>query len=115
MNDFIKVMKEIEESEEQFWNSLSHEEKLCCFNSVCRRIYQGEIINKKSYRGLLYDVFGFDTSSYARAQMAGYLAIHNSIFTMDDQEDMYIEFAKFLGLSEEEAHKKTLEHLKRIM
>lgn len=100
--DFNKAMKQVENDEETYWNSLSKEQQLCCFNSVCRRIVQGDIIDKGTYRYVLYDVFGFGTEAYARAQMAGYLEIHNSIFTSENEEKLLAAFAKSLGVVDAE-------------
>jgi hypothetical protein len=77
---FKETMKQIENESEAYWNSLSHDEQLKVFCAVSRRIHQGEIIDKGSYRHVLYDVFGFGPESYAQAQCSGYLSIHNAIY-----------------------------------
>lgn len=92
--DFNKIMKEIEDDEETYWNSLTKEQQLCCFNSVCRRIHKGDIEDKGSYRYVLYDVFGFGPESYGRAQLAGYLDIHNSFWYAEDEVNLLEAFAK---------------------
>lgn len=104
--DFNKAMKQVENDEEAYWNSLSKEQQLCCFNSVCRRIVQGDIKDKGTYRYVLYDVFGFGMEAYARAQMAGYLEIHNSIFTSENEEKLLAAFAKSLGVEDAEIKAK---------
>lgn len=81
---FNSAMKEIEEDQEKFWSSLSKEDQLKAFCCVSRRLFEGEIKNPRSYRGVLYSVFGFGPEAYAQAQCAGFLAIHNSI--MNDEE-----------------------------
>jgi hypothetical protein len=100
-NIFIEVMKEIEEEQEKYWNSLSKEDQLKVFCAVCRRIFKGDIELKGSYRYVLYEVFGFEADAYAQAQDAGYLAIHNAIFTGDQEERLLAHFAKFHGLPED--------------
>ena len=91
MNEFEEIadtfnsrMKQLEEDQEKFWSSLSKEDQLKVFCCVIRRLFDGEIKNPRSYRGVLYDVFGFGPEAYAQAQCAGFLAIHNSI--MNDEE-----------------------------
>ena len=79
-DQYNAAMKAIEEDQEAFWNSLSKEDQLKAFCAVSRRIFDGELKAKGSYRRVLYDVFGFGPEAYAQAQHAGYLAIHNSIF-----------------------------------
>lgn len=96
--DFNAVMEHIKEREEAYWTSLTKEQQLCCFNSVCRRIVKGELEDKGSYRYVLYDVFGFGMEAYARAQLAGYLTIHNSIWDNEHEEKLLAAFAKSLGV-----------------
>jgi hypothetical protein len=79
-NLFIQVMKEIENDQEQYWNSLSKDDQLKAFCAVVRRICKAEMVDKGSYRYALYQVFGFGPEAYIQAQDAGYLALHNAIF-----------------------------------
>lgn len=100
--DFNAIMKEVENEEEAYWNSLTKEQQLCAFNSVCRRIIKGEFEDKGTYRYVLYEVFGFGPEAYARAQMAGYLTIHNSIWDSQHEEKLLAVFAKSLGVEDAE-------------
>jgi DNA repair exonuclease SbcCD ATPase subunit len=84
---FNEVMKSIEDKSEQYYNSLTKEQQLDAFCAISRRIYRGEIEQRGSYRYVLYDVFGFGTEAYAQAQCAGYLAIHNSIYSGQNPDD----------------------------
>lgn len=84
---FDQVIKEFEDKSEQYWNSLTKEQQLDAFCAVSRRIYRGEIEQQGSYRYVLYQIFGFDESSYLQAQCAGYLAIHNSIYSGQNPDD----------------------------
>lgn len=84
---FNEAMKSIEDRSEQYWNSLTKEQQLDAFCAISRRVYRGEIEHQGSYRHVLYDVFGFGTESYAQAQCAGYLAIHNSIYSGQNPDD----------------------------
>jgi hypothetical protein len=86
---FAEVMNRIEKESEDYWNSLSKEEQLKVFCAVVRRIYDGEIKQRRSYRGVLYSIFNFGPESYAPAQMAGYLTIHNALY--DSEEARYEE------------------------
>lgn len=104
--DFNAVMEHIKNEEEAYWNSLSKEQQLCAFNSVCRRIVKGELEDKGSYRYVLYDVFGFGMEAYARAQLAGYLTIHNSIWDSQQEEKLLAAFAKSLDVEDPEARAK---------
>jgi alanyl-tRNA synthetase len=78
-DEFARIEKSLEKEQEEFWNSLSKEDQLKAFCAVMRRLVQGELVDQRSYRGVLYDTFGFGLESYLQAQLAGYMAIHNSI------------------------------------
>ncbi len=85
-DEYEKTMGIIEDRQEKFWDSLTKDEQLMVFCCVSRRICQGELIDKGSYRHILYSVFGFDLSSYTQAHDAGYMAIHNAIYYSDEPE-----------------------------
>jgi len=80
---------------DNFWNSLSEEDKLKAFYSVISRVVQGELKNKGSYRHVLYEVFGFGPEAYGIGMQCGFLDLHNSIFTGEEltklREMRYIE------------------------
>lgn len=83
---FHAAMEEVEQESEDYWNSLTKDEQLKAFCAVSRRIRQGELIDKGTYRHVLYGVFGFGPEAYGAAQMAGYMEIHNSIVTGEDDD-----------------------------
>jgi hypothetical protein len=62
-----------------FWNSLTQDQQLLAFCEVISRLVQGELVDKKSYRGILYDTFEFGIDSYVTAQISGFLELHNAI------------------------------------
>jgi hypothetical protein len=84
---YKKTQEAIREQQEQFWNSFTKQQQLDLFCAVVRRIYQAEIVERRSYRGTLYDVFGFDADAYGLAMEAGYITLHNSICFDDWAED----------------------------
>ena len=104
---FQEVMKYIENDQEEFWNSLSKDDQLKAFCAVVRRIHKGEVVDKGSYRYVLYQVFGFDAEAYAQAQDAGYLDIHNSIMAEDHDQRLLDAFCTKYGI--EDAQKKIRE------
>lgn len=63
----------------QFWNSLTDDQQLLAFCEVVSRLVHAELVDKKSYRGVLYDTFGFGIDSYVTAQISGFLELHNAI------------------------------------
>jgi len=66
-----------------YWDSLSYEQKLFAFYSVCKRIHEGDIEDQGSYRYVLYDVFDFDLDAYIVGMECGYMDIHNAIVVDD--------------------------------
>ena len=106
-----EAMNQIELESEQYWNSLTKEQQLQAFCAVSRRIYKGEIEDKGTYRWVLYDVFGFGPEAYAPAQLAGYLAIHNAIFSASHEHKLLSKFAEHLGLEPEAAGLKAANFL----
>lgn len=84
--------QQIENKSEDLWNILSDDEKLLIFCAVIRRLHLGELIENRSYRGILYDIFKFDTKSYSIAQDAGFLALHNSIININYLSSIIFEF-----------------------
>jgi len=88
------ALSAMEVDQERFWNSLSLEDQLKAFCAVSRRIYNGEIKHNGTFRYVLYDVFGFGPEAYMPAQVAGYLAIHNSIFRPEDERAVLRQFCE---------------------
>ena len=85
-NKFMEAMNEIKAEREAYWESLTHDQQLKCFCAVVERIAEGES-ERRSYRGILYEVFGFGPESYTQAQMAGFLELHNAIFLHKNDGD----------------------------
>lgn len=73
---------------DQMWNNMPKDAQMMAFYSVCKRIYKGDVVEKGSYRYVLYDVFGFDMDSYAMGMQCGYMAIHNAIVDFEEFENL---------------------------
>jgi hypothetical protein len=80
---FAQMEEDFKREEKEFWDSFTKDEQLLLFCHMTRLLVQGELIEQRSYRGMLYSIFGFDESSYLRAQLAGYFDIHNALDTGD--------------------------------
>lgn len=74
-----KLEAQREQEADEFWNSLTLEQKHNAFYSVVKRIHQGDIVDKGSYRYVLYDVFGFGPEAYGLGIDCGYMKIHNRL------------------------------------
>ena len=74
-----EAMIEHEKKNDEWWDSLTEQEREDAFYAVCKRIWQADGKDGGSYRYALYDVFGFDPSMYALGMECGYMSIHNAI------------------------------------
>ena len=73
---------------DDWWNQLTPAEREAAFYSVCKRLHQGELKERGSYRYVLYQVFGFDPGMYLHGMNCGYMALHNAIFDGEEFEKM---------------------------
>ena len=73
------IEKETEREMDEWWNALTKDDQMKAFYSVMKRLVDGELEQKGSYRYVLYDVFGFGPESYMLGMMCGFMALHNSI------------------------------------
>lgn len=71
--------KEVDIEMDEWWNDLSKEEQMKAFYSVVKRLVDGELVQKGSYRYVLYQVFGFEPESYYLGMQCGFMSLHNSI------------------------------------
>jgi hypothetical protein len=83
-----KAMAHERDEQEKLWNSFTKEQQLSLFCAVVRRIHKAEIQDNRSYRGTLYGVFEFDQSAYGLALDAGYMDIHNAIYTEEEIQEL---------------------------
>lgn len=82
---YQELAKKYEQECDEYWNNLPYDDQLKAFYSVCKRIYQGDIEEQRSYRGVLYDTFGFDLDAYAIGMECRYMDIHNEIVVEKDE------------------------------
>lgn len=77
---FAAYREQAVKEDAMWWEGLSYEDQLKAFRCVCRRIYEGDVKHRGSYRHVLYDTFGFGPDSYADGMDCGYMTIHNLIW-----------------------------------
>lgn len=112
---FREAMEKIKEDSEAYWNSLSYDEQLKVFCAVSRRIFEGEIKQRGSYRYVLYDIFKFEPDAYVQAQDAGYLAIHNAIYDGERVGTLIKNFCtKHLNIDKETLESELNEFIKKL-
>ena len=92
LSDISQVFQQAQEKHDvemdDWWNQLTPSEREAAFYSVCKRLHQGELKERGSYRYVLYDVFGFDPGMYMRGMNCGFMALHNAIFDGEEFEKM---------------------------
>jgi hypothetical protein len=77
-----KYKEQYEAENDAWWNGLTEKERQDAFYAVCKRIYQGDIVDQGTYRYVLYNVFGFGPEMYGAGMDCGYMEIHNSIWSI---------------------------------
>lgn len=87
-----KLKVKFEEDCKNIWNNLCKDKQLKLFCFIVKNLYESELIENKSYRGILYDKFNFDLNSYGAALDSGFLELHNSTYT---KEELYNIFKKY--------------------
>ena len=89
---FNESMDAYQKEADELFNALPQDDRLKVFCAVVKLIAKGELDEKGSYRHVLYDTFKFGHDSYAVAQCAGYLDLHNSIYNYDDLQRIIEKF-----------------------
>lgn len=74
-----QIVNEYDQKNETWWNGLTEEEREDAFYAVCRRIYDARVKDNRSYRGTLYDKFGFGPHMYRAGMECGFFALHNML------------------------------------
>ena len=83
-----KQSEQYEAENDEWWNSLTEREREDAFYAVVKRIYQGEIKERGSFRYVLYDVFGFGPHMYMMGMECGYMELHNAIYTHEEMREL---------------------------
>lgn len=89
---FKEAVDKYQKEADDFWNALPYDDKLKLFCAVTKLIHKGEIVERGTYRYVLYDTFGFGPDAYVPAQCAGYLSIHNAIFDGEEVANTIEDF-----------------------
>lgn len=98
-NEFAKAMDAYQQMANSYYSSLEPEEQLWAFCSIVEKLCKGELDEGRSYRGILYDIFGWGPEAYAAAQCAGFLGLHNSIYKFEDLEHVFTNTLKELEIT----------------
>ena len=105
-DEYKEYLKAEEESQElytqkakEYFDSLEMDNQLLLFFHITNTIHKTYFKDNSSYRGLLYDKFGFGPESYSLGMDSGMFDIHNSISTPDESEERFETLVKHLKLN----------------
>jgi hypothetical protein len=88
---------------EHLWTALNEKEQQAMFYSVIKRVYKYRVLDELSYRGVLYDGFGFDQSSYRMGMACNFLDLHNMLYDAEQFEaqkeslEKLYEFTRYIA------------------
>jgi hypothetical protein len=95
---FNQAMDAYQQMANSYFSGLEPEEQLWAFCAIVEKLCKGELDENRSYRGILYETFGWGPEAYAPAQCAGFLGLHNSIYRFDDLEHVMTNTLKELEI-----------------
>ena len=113
--ELLKIEEEVQEQytikAKEYYDSLGMDNQLLLFFYITNLIFENYFKDNGSYRGLLYDKFGFGPEAYSLGMDSGMFALHNSISTPDELEERFNKLVEYLKL---DLSKKELESLRHI-
>jgi hypothetical protein len=100
--EFLKIEEEALEQYKQkakeYFQSLDVDNQHLLFFHITKVIFENYFKDNGSYRGLLYDKFGFGPETYGFGMDSGMFTLHNSISTPAENEERFNALMKFLKL-----------------
>jgi hypothetical protein len=96
--EIAKAFDEYQNLCRSYYSGLDPEEQLMAFCAIVEKLCQGELDDNRSYRGVLYDTFGWGPEAYSAAQCAGFLSLHNSIYSFEDLKHVFKQTLKELEI-----------------
>jgi hypothetical protein len=101
-NELLKIEEKVKEQytlkAKEYFDSLETDNQLMMFFYITNLIFKNYFEDRGSYRGLLYDKFGFGPEAYSLGLDSGMFAVHNSISTPNEEEERFNALVKFLKL-----------------
>ena len=88
---FQEATQEYNLKMEKWWAELDPETQQWAFYNVCRLIYKGDVVDRHSYRGVLYDTFGWGPEAYAIGMEARYMELHNLLYDAVEGDTKYTQ------------------------
>lgn len=94
-----QALEQYTQKAKEYFDSLEMDNQLLLFFHITNTIHKNYFKDNSSYRGLLYDKFGFGPESYSLGMDSGMFDIHNSISTPDESEERFKTLVKHLKLN----------------
>jgi hypothetical protein len=94
----IKGIEEYKQKAKEYFESLEVDNQHLLFFHITNTIFENYFKDGGSYRGLLYDKFGFGPETYGLGMDSGMLTLHNSISTPKENEEKFEALMNFLDL-----------------
>ena len=100
--ELLKIEEEVQEQytikAKEYYDSLGMDNQLLLFFYITNLIFENYFKDNGSYRGLLYDKFGFGPEAYSLGMDSGMFALHNSISTPDELEERFNIFEAYFSI-----------------
>jgi hypothetical protein len=100
--EFLEIQEEAlvqyKQKANEYFQSLETDNQLLLFFHITNVIFENYFKDNGSYRGLLYDKFGFGPEAYSLGMDSGMFALHNSISTPDESEERFNTLVAYLKL-----------------
>ena len=93
-----EALEQYEQKAKEYFQSLDVDNQHLLFFHVTNVIFENYFKDNGSYRGLLYDKFGFGPEAYSLGLDSGMFALHNAISTPKENEERFDALMKFLKL-----------------
>ena len=93
-----KALVEYKQKAKEYFQALDVDNQYLLFFHITNTIFENYFKDGGSYRGLLYDKFGFGPETYSLGLDSGMFALHNSISTPAENEERFNALIKFLKI-----------------
>ena len=94
----FNALKDYKQKSKEYFESLETDNQLLLFFYITNVIFENYFNDNGSYRGLLYDKFGFGPEAYSLGCDSGMFTLHNAISTPDQLEERFQNLIKFLKI-----------------
>jgi hypothetical protein len=91
-------LEQYKQKAKEYFQSLDVDNQHLLFFHITKVIFENYFKDNGSYRGLLYDKFGFGPETYGLGMDSGMFTLHNSISTPAENEERFNALMKFLKL-----------------